>query len=312
VSVNVEQWRTQKDKEGREDWDFDIKPAEVKDQGLGTTIMLTDLYAPVGSAFSDGTFVNEVIKTAARDYAFLVQRGFSIEINGIRVPDYKYQLKSSDKVAPAVITYEDDGVSVRIVAGLIQELEDEVPVDLKPEAVGRFGWYVVCNDRVVLAADKTSLTVWGSENTNVWHPQYNGFAGFLFLSSDDPGALPWTTTKRQVDHADPLYLRAVKQMKEITNQFIAYTNERKVDVSAAKAAEKEAPVLNVGEATGNASLKLPTISGNAIARDEVTIAYKKPRKQIKEVAEALGNFAMSARDVGRSTFEYFRKMELGK
>ena len=312
VSVNVDEWRTQKYEDGREDWDFDIKQAEAKDGDFGTTITLTDLYPAVASAFSDGTFVNEVIKTAARDYAFLVQSGFSIEINDVPVPDYKYQLKSSDKVAPAVITYEDDGVSVRIVAGLIQELEDEVPDELKPIAVERFGWYVVCNDRVVLAADKTSLTVWGNEGRYVWHPQYNGFAGFLFLSSDNPGALPWTTTKRQVDPSDPLYLRAVKHMTEITDQFVKYTNERKADLEAAKAAEKQAPVLNVVEATGPTSLVLPRVSGNVIKRDDVTIVYKKPRNQIKEVAEALGNFTMSASDVGRSTFEYFRKMELGK
>lgn len=62
----------------------------------------------------------------------------------------------------------------------------------------------------------------------MWHPQYNGFAGFVFFKSDDQRALPWMTTKRDLDVASPLYRRALVRMKTITDAFIAYTNARTI------------------------------------------------------------------------------------
>ncbi len=98
----------------------------------------------------------------------------------------------------------------------------------------------------------------------------------------------------------------------MTEQFIEYTQARKADSAAAKTVERETPTLDVRSVAGAAIMKLPKLAGRTITRDDVTIAYKKPRREFKEVAEALGNFGMSAPDVGRLTFEYFRKMEMGK
>ncbi len=215
VHVNVDEWETK-----LEDWDFDIEelsPIEEK----GTTIRITTLDPRVKLSFADPSFSNELIKTIGRDYAFVLQEGFSVKVGTVEVPDYAFRVKQGVDLAPAVVEYVDEGVQIKLVVGLIDDLAVEVPEQLKPEETDRFGWYIVCNDRVIVAGDKTNLTVWGDDTFPVWHNQYNGFGGFLFMQSNDPKKLPWTTTKRNVDADDPLFLRARVHMKTLTKQFLS-------------------------------------------------------------------------------------------
>ena len=307
VKVDVDEWE-----KNDTDWDFDLESLEGNRE-VGTRIVIEDLYPQIANAFSDPTFVNELIRTMARDYAFVIGKGFSISINGTEVPSYEYRLKEGESVEPAVVEYEDDGVRVRIVAGLMKELDADIPDELRLADTEAYGWYVVCNERVVLAGDKTDLTVWGNQGFRVWHPQYNGFAGFVFFESDDPKKLPWTTTKREVDSSEPLYLRALVRMKELSGEFTAYTNQRKANPDAAKKIEAAAASVSVSSGLADPkSMKLPKVEGKESGDDYVTVAYPRPRQHVKEVAEALGNFKMSAREVGIRTFEYYRSMELGK
>jgi hypothetical protein len=307
VEVDVAAWEQSDD-----DWDFDLSPLEGNEE-IGTRIVIDDLYPQIANSFADPTFVNELIRTMARDYAFVIDKGFSMSVNGTPVPRYEYRLKDGEDVTPAVVEYTDDGVTVRIVAGLMKELDADIPDELRLADTEAFGWYVVCNDRVVLAGDKSDLTVWGQQGFNVWHPQYRGFAGFVFFESDDPKKLPWTTTKREVDVSEPLYLRALARMKDVTSQFTAYTNQRKADPGEAKKAELAATSVSIAsDLKTPRSMKLPKVEGKSPGEETVTVAYQRPRGQVKEIAEALGNFNMSAREVGIRTFEYYRKMELGK
>lgn len=64
------------------------------------------------------------------------------------------------------------------------------------------GWYIYCNDRLVLEKDKTNLTGWegkriGESNIQKFHHIYAMFRGIVFFSSDDAKALPMTTTKTE-------------------------------------------------------------------------------------------------------------------
>lgn len=306
VDVDVDAW------ESSNEWDFDISSLP-KNESKGTRIILENLYPNIASAFSDESFSNELIRTIARDYAFVLQNGLQITVGSVSVPKYYYEIKNNEEIAPAVLDYIDDGVTIKIVAGLMRELDVEIPDELRPTDTDRFGWYVICNDRVVVAGDKTDLTVWGNQGFNVWHGQYNGFAGFLFMNADNPSKLPWTTTKREVDKSDPVYLRAIVKMKSITEQFIKYTGSRKSDLPAAYSIEKNAAPVDVKKAIGSSTLKLPSLTKKPNGGPElVTISYQRPKSDVKEAASALGDFAMSAREVGARTFDYFRRMELGK
>lgn len=308
VMVNVDEWEKVDN-----DWDFDYQEKDRSGQE-GTTVRIKQLHPGIANAFNDPTFRNALAMAVARDYSFFISSGFEIQVGGMKVPSYSYELREGGELTPASLNFEDDGVNVRIVAGLVDDLPDEIPSELRPDKVDRYGWFVVCNDRVVLAADKTERTIWGVDGYKVWHPQYNGFAGFVFFSCDDPKKLPWTTTKREVDTADPLYRRTVGRMKEITDEFISYTNRRKADVESAKAAEQGNKSIRVAELTVPKTMAFPKLVSeeNKGKAEIVTISYQKPRSEVDEIKDSCGNWNMSAKDVGRITFEYYRKMELGK
>lgn len=305
VTVNVEEWERLKD------WDFEYRDEE-REGSLGTRISISNLNSGIADALGDPVFRNELIKLVARDYAFFIDKGFLITVGGNPVPTYSYQLKSNAELSPAFEEYEDEGVTVRIVAGLVDELSDDIPDELTPDKVDRYGWFVVCNDRIVLAADKSADTIWGEDGYRVWHPQYNGFAGFVFFSSKKQAALPWTTTKRRVDASSPLYRRALKRMKAVTDDFVKYTNRRKSDLVVAKAAEKSEIKINVYTVSTPQALRLPALSDGSESPEMANVTYRREVAEIKEIRAHLGNNAMSYREVGIYTFEYFRKMELGK
>ena len=305
VSINVDEWKAQ------DAWDFDYDDI-AKSGALGTQIEITALNEGVKEILGDPVFKNELMKAVARDYAFFIQQGLRISVGADVIPSYTYQLRQSEELMPSVEQYDDNGVHVRILAGLVDELPDDIPDELKPGKVDRYGWFVICNDRVVLAADKTEATIWGDDKFNLWHPQYNGFAGFVFYNADDQRKLPWTTTKRELDAASPLYRRTVARMKAVTQVFTDYTNRRKADIDTAKAAEMPRVQVDISELKVTQTFKLPTISTTAPRPATISIQYVRDKREVEEIKRHLGNIGMSARDVGVRTFEYFREVELGK
>jgi hypothetical protein len=304
VGIDVDDWERQSD--------WDLAWNDHPRRGVhGAEIIVNDLYKQIAVDFADSTFANGLVKAIARDYAFFIREGLKIVVNDVQVPEYKYEVKASSEFSPASVEYVDDSVRVRLVAGIIDALPDDVPEELRPEDIERFGWFVICNGRVVIPADKSARTVWGVDNFQVFHPQYRGFAGFAFFDSDQPELLPWTTTKRDIETAEPLYRRAVEKMKELTRSFITYSGQRRGDLDTAKTFEKSAPAVDVASVSIGSQMKFPTIP--ILDKIEmINILYKKPKKEIEEIKSAFGNVYMSAKDVGVATFEYYRRMELGK
>lgn len=305
VLIDVSEWET------KPEWDFDYEDIE-RSNDRGTKIVISQINGAIREMFGDSVFINQLVKDLARDYAFFIQNGLLIHVNGETVPSFRYQLRQSQQVEPAVDHYADDGVEVRILAGIVDEIPDDIPDELRPDKVDRYGWFVVCNDRVVLAADKGDQTIWGVDGFNVWHPQYNGFAGFVFFQAEDQRKLPWTTTKRELDASSPLYRRTVVRMKALTESFIEYTNRRKHDLGAAKAAEAPRALIEVSQLRQPQRMRLPSVSEGSARPEYVNILYKREKGEVNEIKKHLGNIGMSAKDVGIKTFEYFREMELGK
>ncbi|WP_126945688.1 ATP-binding protein [Xanthomonas sp. BRIP62418] len=304
VIIDVAEW------EKSVDWDFDYVDIPVVEQ-KGSKIEVQSLNAGVSSILNDPSFETQFIRDVARDYAFFIAQGLRIRVNNTLVPAYKYVLKQSDELRPFVESYDDAGVRVRILAGLAEELPGDIPDDLRPDKVEQFGWFVICNGRVVLAADKTEKTIWGVDGFNVWHPQYNGFAGYLFFETSDQRALPWTTTKRELDVSNALYRRALVKMKNVSRLFMEYTNRRKSDPDKARTAESSSKKVDIGTLVVAQPLLLPRV--DVVQRpDLVNIAYKRDRKEVEAVKDHIGNAGMSLKDLGAYTFEYYKAVEMGQ
>ena len=253
-TIPVEEWLQD------EVWEFEMDN-QIQIEESGTAILIRDLYEGIAEAFSDRTFINGLTRIIARDYARFIEKGFNISINGIVVAGHKYNVRSSDVFRPYRKKYKDEGVHVEILAGMAAPPPDNNEPTGRLES-GYFGWFIFCNDRVVLAEDKTERTVWGNEGFVRWHPQYNGFLGMVLFHGDNPNLLPWTTTKRDVDDSQPLYRRAIIEMKKATQPWIEYTNQRKSNPTVAKKIEQEAQSVSFFEVEENSTFRVPEATKN--------------------------------------------------
>jgi hypothetical protein len=190
IEVDVSKW------EEEPEWNFKFKSVDlhirVPDEERGTTITVKQLRPEVAVKFGSSHFhrmVSETIRTHQRQF---IAAGFGLTFNALSLTATDINLRDGE-VSPSVEEFEDvrDGektVKVRIVAGA---------EDSNPTAAG---WYVVCNGRVVLAADRSELTGWGhvaeqGKEIPKYHNQYARFRGVAYFDSEDAGRLPWNTTK---------------------------------------------------------------------------------------------------------------------
>lgn len=311
MSLNVDDWRRQRDPEdeNRNDWDFPLKEVvrENTNVPIGTTIRISRLLPDTGREFSTPGFVNNLIRTLRRQYAFIISRGLELWINNQQVAPIMPTFKVAEEIAPMHDVREGvPGVRTEITAGLAAPPpEDDSAESIYPDA-DTYGWYIVCNDRVVVAADKTSLTGWGVRPVPNWHPQYFGFLGIVRFDADDPRLLPWTTTKRNVDSSSEVYRRALVVMSECAKQFVDYTNKRKAEVSAIRKIEVSAPGRMISEVRPRTRMMLPKVSGRKMKR----IQYDKPLSEVEAVAKALKMGSLSGKEIGIRTFDYFREREV--
>jgi hypothetical protein len=267
-----------------------------------------NLYGWITSEFEAPTFRNALIRSIQRDYAFILEKGFNVTVNESPVAGKMPTLRLSDEVAPLKLEYVDEGVQVQIIAGLAAPPpEDDSPEQRYPEQE-LYGWYVVCNERVVVTADRTTLTGWGADTVPAWHPQFYGFMGIVRFESDDPRLLPWRTTKRDVDDSSAVYKRALVRMREVTKEFIEYTNRRKGELRHARDTEAAAKPVAVSQVPVRQHLALPKIKKAEVRR----ICFDKPVAEIQAVGRALGINIKSLKQVGIAAFDYVRDREVGK
>lgn len=290
-----------------EDWDFDMADAAIASEP-GTRIDINQLHLPIATQFSNPAFENTLRRIVARDYAQFLSKGFEITINAERVLGFPFTVRQGTEFKPIRIKYMDEtGVEVEIIAGMAGAPPDDLqPTERRPET-DYFGWSVICNDRVVVASNKGDQTVWGNGDFQSWHYQYNGFIGVVSFSAKDPNLLPWRTTKRDVDTSNTTYRRAVEKMKDATRSWIKYTNDRKVDMVAAKEREASAAGIPLFSVQPNPTLVVPRVVAAQIFFS--SIQYSKPTSEIAEVKRKLGNPSMPNSKVGEHTFDYYVKHE---
>ena len=222
-----------------------------------------------------------------------------------------FEFLTGGDFAPFRTSYDDEGVRVDITAGMVTPPPQDESPDAKIPHYHTYGWYVVCNDRVVLAGDKSSRTIWGVGRFNAWHNQYNGFVGVIeFNSTDNPACLPWTTTKRDLDLSSPLYRRALVRMKKATEPYLKYTNVRKDQEDRVAELEASTTPIPIESVPQSDKMRVPELEPPKVEKGNVL--YRKRRTRLRKAAAALGNPNMSYKKIGSSTFEYYYEQEVGE
>lgn len=301
VPIDVAKWVSKDDPP----WDFDID----SDDGLdtpGVEIRVKSLTPGATSSFGNPTFKQNLRRIIGRDYTLYLSRGLSIILNGEKIPEAQIQLRDGGEFSPMRISHEDTeepSVSIELICGMAAPPPESSEPDEQDDSDKRYGWYVACNGRIVLAADKTAISGWGTADWPIWHRQYSGFIGLILFTAPNALALPLTTTKRSVDTASEVFRRAQPLMREATKKWIAYTNQRKQALDEAKKKEGAATPVSIFTVSRRESVRLPALNVTNVPTP-ANVHYAVPVDKMKKLASAFGSINLSYRDVGIKSFEH--------
>lgn len=221
-----------------DDWELPLSEIPRSLQAPGTEIVVTQLRDGIPRLFADETDFERTLKGAiSAYYGFIIEKGFTVIVNGEVIQPIKVSLlvdernlATKDGITPYVFKGSFDGVDVAVTVGLYRPLpnenEEEDALQGRP-STEKAGWTVVCNDRVVLFADKSRVTGWGEATVPQYHTQFISIAGTVVFRSNDASKLPLTTTKRGIDGNSELYLLVKEFMREGLKLYTDFTNKWK-------------------------------------------------------------------------------------
>ncbi len=232
-----------------DNWDLPVSESSQPDQEDGTTIVIDELNEGIATRFGteNENFTRELTDKIRTHYAFILDKGFEVQINDKQVVAKPTKLifnktqnvKGTDTVIkPYIFQAESDDVKVFLSVGFTRPIPSQEDINDEQEE-RRYssidaGWTIICNDRAVLYCDRTELTGWGEAGTPRYHTQFIAIAGIVEFQSNDAAKLPTTTTKRGIDASSSLYLQVKNRMREGMQIFTNYTNKWKGNADESK------------------------------------------------------------------------------
>ena len=231
-----------------EQWLVPVQRGKKSMKEDGTEILVGDLYPGIASRFSEDAeaFQSALDRMIATHYAFIIDKGFEVQVNRHRVKprptrlvfDQNTRNKKRGAIRPFIFKTKTDGVDVFLAVGFTRPIpsQDEISREQEEKKYSSLeaGWTILCNDRAVLYCDRTELTGWGEAGVPRYHTQFIAVSGVVEFRSNDPAKLPTVTTKRGIDASSPLYLQIKNKMREGMAIFTDYTNRWKARSEDAK------------------------------------------------------------------------------
>ncbi|WP_445279923.1 ATP-binding protein [Streptomyces sp. DSM 118148] len=324
LSVDVEEWAQQTDP----DWSFNLSHVDEDfdpegDQPRGTHIVVENLHDTVAEDFASSQTVGNLRYQLRLRHRVAMDRGMRIVLQGEAVTPFVPQLQQSDVVRPLfrqlTLNEDEKPVNVKIYAGVthVGGPDDDDQAELFPREKDA-GWYVFCNNRLLIAADRTTLTGWG-DGLPVYHPQYRRFRGYVFIDSAYNELLPWNTTKTGVDQDSRVWRKISTEIKAAGSEVIQMLNKVKSERQNAELPEDRpiAQALNVAQAVRlrdihpSPRFSYPTPKPITVVRNNMRkIQYSVEKRRYDAVADALDTTLVA--EVGRQTFDFFYRNQVGE
>lgn len=317
VEVDVDEWRQKKEDNH---WTFEFKElqeniAENQELPCGTTITVTSLHQNTSEDFVLENFRTKLSQELENTQWGALEKNLVIRLNDRQIKGHPLELLQSEMIKPAFLEEKDPNdpkVGIKIYAGILKGGENEKD---NPSAAG---WYILCNERLIVKANKDLTTGWGEKNGETmqnFHNDYAKFRGFVFFDSEDPKLLPWNTTKTGIDLDSPIFRRTRLKMIQLARPVLEFLrnfrDEKKqeiIDSQTLESAVSKAPVVRLSQVLPNRVFSSPSLSTLGTGKIG-QIQYKKPLEQIDLVKKALD--VKSNLDVGSKTFDYFFDRECG-
>ncbi len=303
VSLELDKWA--KDEEWRVPITF-IEGAS-SEKKAGTSITVTELHDEVSLRIKEGGVPANILSDAASTYPFFLGQCVTLRINESEVAPERVRLGERDGVVRAAREkFEQNGVRVTLVA----------TVAPGRRTTEQAGWYVLCNGRVVVPADKTKLTGWGTD-LPTFHPKYRSFVGLASFESDDPLSLPWTTTKRDVNRESSVSIRARGLMAAMSKPILTFLNSQYPSDTTVEAADIRDAVEGVQEVFFRDIAAKPaagftyTPPKRKEIRNEL-VRFNASISSLDKVRRHLRRPSLNASEIGKLTFSHYIKTECGE
>jgi hypothetical protein len=317
VRVDVSTWSQQEGDLGT-DWTFPIvdHPEKTTPWEAGTTITITGLHEEVKVRMDDGALDGTVRRIVAQTYAVFLGDHVSVVLNGVPIQRILLPLGDSPEMKPGFDRMTEGKVKCTLLATLAP------PAKRKLESAG---WYVICNGRIVLAADKTEITGWGAAVLPTFQPKFRPFVGVALFLSDDASLLPWTTSKRGLNRESILFQKVRGRMAGIAKPVLSFLSDLYPSKSD-DAAEDDSGLVGDSASAGHAVAEgiqpadfrkmmttpsASTFSFRKVAPRKTTtrIQFDAEDRDIDRIRKRIRKPGMSASSIGKHTFEHFLKTE---
>jgi len=315
-----------------DDWHIPVKASKSPMKEDGTSVVISDLNEGVRSLFGEdkGLFDKEFRFKVATHYAFIINKGFEVEVNGDLISPRPTELRfdrnlAKKSIRPFIYQTQIDGVDVFLAVGFTHPIPSQEDVEAEQEQK-RYssldaGWTVICNDRAVLYCDRTELTGWGEAGVPQYHTQFIAISGIVEFRSSNASLLPTTTTKRGIDASSRLYLQVKNKMREGLRTFIDFTNKWKGKALVRQAQDqiRRAKTQSLQDLKKSAALlKFSSVKTGAKGeqykpdlprpprkeRDTQLISFRRQAREIRDVSDWLfGQSDISPSKVGERCFE---------
>lgn len=325
LHVDVDEWLA----DSSPNWHFRMSEFDTEydpnTNGVGTEIVVTRLHASVSEDFSNPTVLAQLREQIRLRHQAALEQGLEIKLGGERLTGFAPTLLFGPDFRPVndrfVIRENGGELHCQLVAGVSaaenENLDEGQAEDFRTP--GDAGWWLFCNGRLLLFAERSSLTGWG-DNGAAYHPQYRRFRGYVYLTSLETELLPWNTTKTSVDQDSRVWRIVQGRMKTALVQVQAVLNRLKNERQRAEEPEDMPVTIASQRAQPTPITRLPQ-SANVVAPPLPTKRAPKPPKTLQRIqydvaysrfqraAEVMGISVIS--EVGRRTFDYFFDREVG-
>lgn len=314
MHVDVNAWEHD---EGNWYFQFDdILAGGFDSNECGTRIVVNALRPEVSSMFSSPQFAKRLLEMIRTHQGQFVAYGLSIELLGDLVTKTEVRIRSGGKFTPSteefVFDEDSSAIHVRIVAGVSEP---------SPRTAG---WYVVCNGRMILSADRTRHTGWGTvgeyiEATPKYHNDFARFRGIVFFSCTNSRNLPWNTTKTGLDDTAPVWQKTFPRLLDHSRSVIRFLSSLAKDIQdhgrerspLLAALDQQTTLVRIDDFVGQGDTVFTwDQEPRSIGPRTVRIQYSREEYRIRELMDELD--VGSAKAVGEASFDLIYEDFIGE
>ena len=283
-------------------WSFDLIRRSPSDSSrTGTRIEITNLYPEVTMRLQDDVFEGALRQTITDTYAYFLTKFVRITLNDYTIEPANLLIDENHSTS----SFELHEVTCTIVAGIG-----------KPDA-GEYrdstsGWYVFCNGRAVINADKTAMTGWQNNGLPIFQPKHRPFLGIVYFVSSFADRLPWDTTKSGINVDSEIWQQARRKMVLVGRSVTSFLDSRYREerTSAEERDLENVTRKRVNPMTISSSSPRSFQPPKPVTRSTMRIQYDARIVDIDRISTYLARPGMSGSEVGRHTFDFFLRNEV--